>query len=124
MDNNQMFDANNQQPEYNSTYTAQPQYAYAAPAQPQKKSNKIGFAIASLVLGLLSILSCCILIGAVFGIPGLIVGIIPLVKKYDGKGMAIAGVITSVIGIIICVITSIVAYREFSEFTKYSGIWY
>lgn len=164
MDNNQMFDTNNnQQPEiyapmdaqpaqpveavpqydaqaqyneapqydaqaqYAQTQYAQPQYAqpqYAAP-QPVKKSNKIGFAIASLVLGIVSILMCCCCeIGALFGIPGIILGGIAISKKYDGKGMAIAGVICSVIGIVICIVYWILFALGMMDYSSYSDFYY
>lgn len=138
MDNNQMFDTNNNQPEvyapmdaqpveaapqydaqpqynaapqydtqaqYQQPQYAQPQYAapqYAAP-QPAKK-KLIGLSIASLVLGILSLLACCYC-GALFGIPGAICGAIAMAKKADGKGMAIAGLICSILGVLLCIIT-------------------
>ena len=164
MDNNQMFDTNNNQPEvyapmdaqpveaapqydaqpqynaapqydtqaqYQQPQYAQPQYAapqYAAP-QPAKKSNKIGFAIASLVLGIVSILMCCCCeIGALFGIPGAILGGIAISKKYDGKGMAIAGVICSVVGILICIVYWILvccgALDSYNSYMNMSDFYY
>lgn len=69
-----------------------PPYGYK---EPERK----GFAIASLVLGILSLVFCC-LGGGVLGIVGLILGILSLVKKESKMGMAIAGIITSSFGII------------------------
>ena len=135
MDNNQMFDTNNSQPEVYAPmdaqptqpveaapqYNAQPQYQqpqyqqpqytqpqYAAPqyAAPQPAKKKlIGLSIASLVLGILSLLACCCYCGALFGIPGAICGAIAMAKKADGKGMAIAGLICSILGVLLCIIT-------------------
>lgn len=121
------FDA---QPQYTQPQYAQPQYAqpqYAA--QPAKKSNKIGFAIASLVLGIISILTCCCCeIGALFGIPGIILGGIAISKKYDGKGMAIAGVICSVIGIVICIVYWVLfccgALDSYNSYNSYLNDFY
>ena len=83
----------------------QPQYQYQQPhpqqyqqAQ-QPKSN--GLAIASLVLGIISIIFLCLpVLPVLTAIIGLILGIINLVKGNDGKGMAIAGVILSGISLI------------------------
>lgn len=63
--------------------------------QPEQK----GFAIASLVLGILSLVLCCVY-GGFLGILGLIFGIVSLVKKESKMGMAIAGIITSSFGLV------------------------
>lgn len=61
-----------------------------------------GFAIASLVLGIVSIpLACCYGFGIITAIIGIIMGIVS--KKHNGRkmpGMAVAGIICSVLGII------------------------
>jgi type II secretory pathway pseudopilin PulG len=64
-------------------------------ARPQRK----GFAISSLVIGIASILTCGgLLVGAIAGI---VLGIVALSKarsdpaQYAGKGLAIAGIVTS-----------------------------
>jgi len=65
------------------------------PVGPQRK----GFAIASLVLGILSLISCSLL--GIGGILGIVFGIVALVKssnkpqEYGGKGMAITGITLS-----------------------------
>ena len=66
-----------------------------------------GLAIASMVLGILAILSSCAYIGILFGIPAVITGHMamksfrnPLVPK-GGKGMAIAGLICGYLGSLI-----------------------
>lgn len=63
--------------------------------EPERK----GFAIASMVLGILSLVLCCVY-GGFLGIPGLIFGIVSLTKKESGMGMAVAGIITSSIGMV------------------------
>ena len=69
---------------------------YYAPASPPRK----GLAISSLVIGIVSILTCGgLLVGPIAGI---ILGIVALNKtksdsaQYAGKGLAIAGIVTSV----------------------------
>ncbi|MEJ6559677.1 MAG: GYF domain-containing protein [Akkermansiaceae bacterium] len=66
-----------------------------------------GLAIAALVLGILAILSSCMYIGILFGIPAVICGHIAM-KSFKnpqlpkgGKGMAIAGLICGYLGSVI-----------------------
>jgi hypothetical protein len=85
------------------------QCGYSLPAAPtQIKTN--GFAIASMVLGIVSIpLLCCCYIGAVPAIIAIIFGFIARNKikeafgSQKGEGMALAGIITgfSTLGLII-----------------------
>jgi hypothetical protein len=82
-------------------YQQQPYNApppYPPPVEPPKKS---GMAIASLILGILSIPSgCCYGLGIILGIVGIILGVMS--KKDSGQmsGMAIAGIICSCFGIV------------------------
>lgn len=67
----------------------------------QPKQSGSGFAIASMVLGILSIVfACCYGIGLVLAIIGLILGVLALKQQRPGKGMAIAGVVTSILGLL------------------------
>ncbi|MFO7899880.1 MAG: DUF4190 domain-containing protein [Planctomycetota bacterium] len=67
-----------------------------APPPPLPEQKTSGLAVAALVLGIASVLTC-----GVASIPGLIVGIIALVKinnsqgRLSGQGMAIAGTVLS-----------------------------
>lgn len=78
----------------NGQQTPPPYYPYGAP-EPERK----GFAIASLVLGILSLVLCCVG-GGFLGIVGLVLGIVSLAKKESKMGMAIAGIITSSFGFV------------------------
>lgn len=80
----------------------------------ETKGSK-GLSIAALILGILSMLCCCI--GFPFAIIGLILAIIALVKNNAGKGLAIAGLITSVITLIISGImaVSIIPFAPYFE---------
>lgn len=83
-----------------NTYNSQPQYYTAEPIV-EKKGNK-GFAIASLVCGILAVICCCFTcFSVVLAIAAIALGIVTLACKYDGKGMAIAGIIMGGFGIII-----------------------
>lgn len=93
-------------------YYQQQGYANPAPGaisadayqlQPQKTS---GLAIASLVLSILGFLGSWFVLGGLFALIGLVLGIIALVKTRKGaggKGMAIAGVVLSSISLLIAI---------------------
>lgn len=81
-----------------------------------------GLAIASMVLGIISIvLGLCYGVGIIFGIVSIILGIMSK-KASDGKlsGMALAGIICSVIGIIISIIMLIIVIISFSMASEFS----
>lgn len=65
-----------------------------------KRRKESGLAVASMILGIVGILTFCMLIGMVFGVIALILGIISLIKinkqkeELSGKGFAITGIIT------------------------------
>lgn len=65
----------------------------------QKQQSNLG--IISLVLGIVSIFMG---FGALTAIPGLIVGIVSLAKKEPNKGLAIGGIVTSIIGILLTIL--------------------
>lgn len=66
-----------------------------------EKQGGMGFGIASMVLGILSILcSCCFYYLSIpLSIVGLILGAIAVHKKNRGRGMAIAGLVLSIISL-------------------------
>lgn len=79
-----------------------------------------GFAIASMICGIVSVLCCCLTwVSLVLGVGAVVLGIIALKNKYDGKGMAIAGIITGGIGIFIWLIVILVSgsgfFKTFTE---------
>ena len=69
-----------------------------ANAVPEKNGGK---AVASLVCGILSILGSWSFGSIGLGIAGIILGIINLVQRNPQKGMAIAGIILSVLGFLL-----------------------
>lgn len=81
------------------TYAGQPPYAGAAPTD--------GLSIASLVCGILATMSC--VYGGLLGVPAIICGHISMKKintspvPVQGKGMAIAGLITGYLGILMSI---------------------
>ena len=96
MDNNNFdggVDNNYQSPELNQ-----------GPAVPDRK----GMAVASLVLGILSVeLFCLWYLSLPCAVVGLILGILSL--KSSGRGMAIAGLVLSIIALAIAVVMIILA---------------
>ncbi len=93
--------------------------AYAA-KKPQN-NGKVALAVTSMILGILSILCCCLLYGfsAILAIAGLILGIISLKKKCAGKGMAIAGIICSAVGIVLAIVWIIMLIASVAEMNAY-----
>lgn len=90
-----------QENNWNQSYNQNQQQNYGQPIPPYgyREPERKGFAIASLVLGILSLVLCCVY-GGFLGILGLIFGILSLAKKESKMGMAIAGIITSAFGLI------------------------
>ena len=65
----------------------------------QRQSN--GLAIGSMICGILSLVLCCgMWISWILSLVALGLGIASLVKKAGGKGMAIAGIVTAVFGLV------------------------
>lgn len=85
-----------------NAYEAQPQYYSTEPVTEKKKNQ--GVAIASMVCGILSVICCCFsCFSLVLAIAAVVLGIITLACKYDGKGMAIAGIVLGGIGLLLFV---------------------
>jgi peroxiredoxin len=70
------------------------------PAPPLNPSPAhLGLAVASLVLGILALISSWIVIGAVLGLAGLILGVAHILRRQSRNGMAWAGIVLSVFGL-------------------------
>ena len=70
-----------------------------------EENGSKGLSVAALIFGILGIICCCM--GFPFAIIGLILAILALAKRKAGKGLAIAGLITSLITLIISAIVGI-----------------
>lgn len=91
------------------------------PQQPMMPRQTDGFAITSMVLGIIAVLSCYF--GGIPGIIAVIFGHISLGKfkkspNLGGKGMAIAGVVCGYIGIAFSIISIIIGIYVASEASK------
>lgn len=91
--------------QYETYSNSQSQYysePFAAEAEQKLGGGYIGIAIASMVCGIISILCCCMwLFGMLLSIAAIVLGIVAIVQKYDGKGMAVAGIVTGGVGFIL-----------------------
>lgn len=67
-----------------------------------------GLAITSMVCGIIGLIFSCMVIGIAPCLIGLILGIFALINSEDSLGMAISGIITSVIGIAVFIATRVV----------------
>ena len=83
-----------------------------------------GAAVASLVLGIVAILTSFVVVGLLFGILGLVFGIIGLRRARKGKagrrGMAVTGTALSIVGIVLGVVFTI-AWVGFGTFLFSNG---
>ena len=87
-----------------------PPSPYAAPGEP----NRQGFAIASLVIGILNLCFWIIPIcGGPTAVIGLVLGFFGL--KSTARGLAIAGIILSAIALILAIINAIVGIFFFND---------
>lgn len=74
------------------------------------QSGGNGFGIASMVLGILALVFFCGCINIPLAIISIILAIIQMNRKGEGKGFAIAGIVTSVISVILTVVMIVVVY--------------
>lgn len=92
------------------------------PVAPQENKPGKGLAIGGLICGIASILLSCCYCGFL-GIPGLIMGIIA--NKKNKSGLAIAAIITSVIGLVLFVISLIMTFALGASFmSEFSNSYY
>lgn len=72
---------------------------------PENTSGGVGFSVASLVLGIVSmLLFWTMVIGIPTGVIGLSLGGYALYRQNQGKGMAIAGLVCSIIALCLCAV--------------------
>ena len=98
----------NPQPD-NTAYAYEPNaYQQAYYGQSQAKGTGTGFGIASLVLGILSVFTFACCINYILAVLAIIFGIVQMVKN-EKKGLAIGGIITAVISIVLGIAVSLYA---------------
>ena len=87
---------------------------------PQGTGQTNGLAVAGMVTGICSIGFCWSpFLGAVLGIVGVVLGFVGLGKANQmggtGRGMAIAGIVTGAIGILVSIVIFIIALQAVNE---------
>lgn len=116
---NQQYGQYNQQygQQYNQPYAQYGQQGYSQqyPTYVETQDDSNGMGVASLVMGIISLVCCG---SFIFSILGIVFGIVSLSRKKTNNGMAIAGIIMSAISIvigiiIICVLFATGAYVDF-----------
>ena len=120
---------NPQAPQYGQPMNPQaPQYGQPINMNYQANMGMVqqesqGFGIASLVLGILSLLLTCSCFNYITGILAIIFGLVPIVKRKNNRGMAIAGLITAGISILVAtffwIFVIVVAEDPNSDFYRY-----
>lgn len=95
------------------TYTAPEQPIYTAPVQTasaeEVPQTGKGLAIASMVCGIASLVLCCFTYFAlILSIAAIVLGIISKKKTTEGSGMALAGIITGAVGLLVALFFIIV----------------
>jgi hypothetical protein len=90
------------------------------PAEPAGPPRRSGMAIAALVLGVLSIpLSLTVYLGVLAGLAAVILGTVGLVAtrrgRMAGRGMALAGLITGLVGLVIAVSLGAYGLKTFRD---------
>jgi peroxiredoxin len=82
---------------------------------PRKDMNPIGLAVASLILGIVSIAFSLFLVGGILAIIGLILGWIHLRKRTTFRAMATWGIISSVVGLLASVGLGYLYYQGYKQ---------
>lgn len=124
------FQPQPEQPQYQQPVQpqVQPQYQYQQPGAPQQKPT-VPNAVATLVLGILAVITSCYFIGVIFGIIGLVLGnkgkqtYKANPSAYAGYGMLNAGFICSIIGTAIGGLMFLIGLIAGGIGALSSGIW-
>ncbi|MCI8635947.1 MAG: DUF4190 domain-containing protein [Eubacterium sp.] len=89
-----------QKPDQQNTY----RQTYQGPYQEQFQPVSQGFGVASLVIGIVSLVLFCSCLNIPLAILAIVFGIVQLTKPGSKKGMAVGGIVTSVISLIAFVV--------------------
>ncbi|MCI8871726.1 MAG: DUF4190 domain-containing protein [Lachnospiraceae bacterium] len=105
-------DHNWQQGNYNQPNFNQPPY------QQNYNQPGYGFGIASMVCGILALITCCLWCTCVpLAVVSIVLGVLQI-QKGTGKGMAIAGIVCSSVGLIL-----FIALTVYGNYLQSSGIY-
>ena len=81
------------------------------PGWPTSSAPRNGLGVAALVLGILGLVLSFVIVGGVLGLVAVVLGIVGLIRVRRGaannSGMAIAGIITGVLAILVAVVVGV-----------------
>lgn len=118
------------QPQQYQQYTqpqqySEPYYNQQYPTYVETNNGRKGMGIASMILGIVSVVLCCLwYITPITSVIGLILGIISLKREDAAKGMAITGIVLSSIGILIAAYIIFCIVIAYSNSDLYNQIYY
>ena len=117
-----MYEEMNGQEPYSQQNTGgQPEYNYGTDSRQERPEGGVGFGIASLVLGIIALVTfCTFCLNVPLAILAIIFGIVQLVRG-NGKGMAIGGLITAGCSLIAMIIFWIVMGFSMSNLSNLSN---
>lgn len=85
---------------------------------PPQQEKKTGMAIASLILGIVSLIGlCCCGLNIITAPLAIIFGIISLAKKYDGTGLSITGIVLAALSLIM-MLGVVFAFRDVLPYSE------
>jgi hypothetical protein len=119
MENNQWQQGNYNQPDYSQQQGnySQPNYNQQ-PYQQNYTQPSSGFGIASMVCGILALITCCLWCTCIpLAVVSIVLGILQI-QKGTAKGMAIAGIVCSSIGLIL-----FIALTIYGNYLQSSGMY-
>lgn len=119
---------NEQPPNYNYNNNGNQQQPYYAGRNGSQQNNAAnGLAIASMIMGIISILSsCCYGAGIIFGILGIIFGAVSKKSQEKLESMAVAGIVCSIIGIAFSILYWVLVIFGVTAgiYERYDGIYF
>lgn len=111
---------NGSDPGYQNIYqNANNGYGQYAKMEPQPG---IGFGIASIILGILSLVMFCTCINIPIGIAAIVVGIIHLCRKAGSNWLAVTGIVTGALSIVAFILLVLLMWRPALSFYQNSNI--
>jgi peroxiredoxin len=88
---------------------------------PDTSRGPAALAVAALVVGIFAFLASFVVVGALLGVIGLILGVAHLLRRRRPNGLAWAGVVLSLLSILIGTAMGIAGYRAFTAFREMAG---
>jgi len=103
------------QPPYGAPAYGQPAYGSPPYGSAAGRPHRNGLGIAALVLGILAVLSGFLFIGGLFGLAAIVCGVLGRGRAKRGEatngGMALAGIVLGVVGLLFAVLAAVGVYR-------------